>query len=300
MVVALLPRGYLFAAPREGCEWPVKAKLVGDRMAVYWFFGGPDATVEPAWRMAPAARSAELVESCRAINEHPLSSLPPESPVPPEEVRREWAEQRADPVFAAPPFRTPQYICYVRRTRLDEIFAQIDAETLAVGGEDALARLSFGHPDAGAEDPRAARATLSRLALAVRYLRKTTRIGDLPVIVESKGRLDCDWYSVALDAHATAWDPASPAVYLEGPVSGWTLVLSCTKSDFSGLNREGDTYIPTSTNRFLFEGRHALPLEGLVRLVSADSSTSTLMGSPLYLVVNPLRVDLGELSDVAL
>ncbi len=301
MVVAILPRGYLFAEPRQGSDWPVKAKLVADRMAIYWFFGGGDATVEPAWRMALAARPGQLAECCATINEHPSPSPPPEPPVPPGPVRREWAEQRAEPIAGPPPFRAPQYICYVRRARLDELFAQIDAETLAAPRpDDALTQLSFGHPDAGAEDPRAARATLSRLALVLRYLRKTVRIGDLGAIVESKGKLDCDWYSVTLDARATAWDPSSPAIYLEGPVGRWTLVLSCVKSEFSGLNREHDTYIPTSTNRFLFEGRLALPLEGLVRLVGADAATSTLSGSPLYLVVNPLRVDLGALGDVAL
>ncbi len=301
MVVAILPRGYLYAEPRQGSDWPVKAKVVGDRMAIYWFFGGGDVTVEPAWRMAIAARPDQLAERCAAINERSSPSPPPEPPVPPEPVRREWAAQRADPIAGAPPFRAPQYICYVRRTRLDEIFAQIDAETLAAPrADDALAHLSFGHPDAGEEDPRAARAMLSRLAFVLHYLRETARIGDLRTIVESRGKLDCDWYSVMLDAHATAWDPSSPAIYLEGAVGRWTLVLSCVKSGFSGLNRERNTYIPTSTNRFLFEGRLALPLEGLVRLVSADPATSTLSGSPLYLVVNPLRLDLGELGDVAL
>ena len=51
MVIAILPPGYAFDGP-EGCDWPTKAKIVGERLAIYWIFGGNE-TVEPAWRIAP-------------------------------------------------------------------------------------------------------------------------------------------------------------------------------------------------------------------------------------------------------
>ena len=39
MVMAILPPGYAFDGP-EGCDWPTKAKIVGERLAIYWIFGG--------------------------------------------------------------------------------------------------------------------------------------------------------------------------------------------------------------------------------------------------------------------
>ena len=50
MVVAILPNLHRFAGPVQGTGWPTKAKILTDRMAVYWLFraGG---TVEPCWRI---------------------------------------------------------------------------------------------------------------------------------------------------------------------------------------------------------------------------------------------------------
>jgi hypothetical protein len=89
-------------------------------------------------------------------------------------------------------------------------------------------------------------------------------------------------------------------MYLEGHVADYRLRLSCAKENFSGLGREGLEFIPTSTNRFLFEERVALPMQGLVRLASVEPRSKLLMGAPLYLVLNPLSVDLGEYNDVVL
>ena len=70
MVIAILPPGYAFDRPL-GCDWPIKAKIVGGHLAIYWIFMG-DETVEPAWRIAPIGDAALLVECAVTINHRPL------------------------------------------------------------------------------------------------------------------------------------------------------------------------------------------------------------------------------------
>jgi hypothetical protein len=220
------------------------------------------------------------------------------------------AASAAEPEFPAAPDRivlrgeaepVAQYICYVARDRLDSLFHQIDVETLSrPRGDRPLGRLPFGHPEAATQDPRTLRATVSRLTAVRDYLERTARIGDLAAIVASRGRLDHDCYVASASFEVSSWDPAQPNVYLEGPVGGYLLRLSCAKQNFSGLGREGGTFIPTSTNRFLFEDRVALPMQGLIWLAAAQQENKLLLGSPLYLVLNPLRRDLGEYNDVVL
>jgi hypothetical protein len=116
----------------------------------------------------------------------------------------------------------------------------------------------------------------------------------------ARDRLDHDWYLASSSFEVSGWDGSQPNVYLEGHAADYRLRLSCAKENFSGLGREGLEFIPTSTNRFLFEDRVALPMQGLVRLASVEPRSKLLMGAPLYLVLNPLSVDLGEYNDVVL
>ena len=81
-------------------------------------------------------------------------------------------------------------------------------------------------------------------------------------------------------------------------IEGFTLKLSCAKENFSGLYREGDRMIPTTTNRYLFEGSLALPMTGLIRLAGTDLERRLLFASPLYLILNPVDENLGEYNDV--
>ena len=94
MVIAILPPGYAFDGP-EGCDWPTKAKIVGERLAIYWIFGGNE-TVEPAWRIAPTDDVARLVECAATINHRPSPLELPEPPVPSTAELHEWAERRTD------------------------------------------------------------------------------------------------------------------------------------------------------------------------------------------------------------
>jgi hypothetical protein len=217
-----------------------------------------------------------------------------------------------EPVFPAAPDRivggesgegepAAQYICYVSRDRLDSLYHQVDLETLAnpTGGSP-IERLSFGNPVAATEDPRRARATVARLATVREHLDRTDQIGDLTAVLAGHGRLDRPWYVVSTRFRVARWRTESPSVRLDGRLGAYRLRLSCAKESFSGLGREPDGVIPTSTNRFLFEERVALPMQGLVRLADADPERKRLLGSPLYLVLNPLHVDLGEYNDVVL
>jgi TIR domain len=215
-----------------------------------------------------------------------------------------------EPEFPASPDRivlggagesVAQYICYVARDRLDSLYHQIDLQTLASPRSDhPLGRLSLGHPEAATEDPRSLRATVSRLLAVRQYLDRNALIGDLVAILAARGQLMHEWYVASASFQASGWDPALSGVYLEGSVGSYVLRLSCAKEYFSGLGREGGTFIPTSTNRFLFEDRVALPMQGLVRVAVEDRERGLLLGSPLYLILNPLRVDLGDYNDVVL
>jgi hypothetical protein len=195
----------------------------------------------------------------------------------------------------------PPYVCYLAKERLDTLFAQVDEQTLAARpGARVVEPLPFGSPAASRTDTRRSRGAVGRLATVCAHLDRVARIGDLNAVVAARERLDFDWYTVEFDASVPSWSPQAPAVDLQGTVSGFRLLLSCAKSDFSGLARENGTYIPTSTNRFLFEGEVALPMAGLIRIAHVDVATRTIRATPLFLVLNPLGVDLGEMSDVAL
>jgi len=102
MLIAIPPLKYALTV-EEGSDWPTKAKMAGDRMAVYWIFSGPDDTVEPTWKLSHADEVATLVNCCAAINQRPSPPSPPEPTVPGDSQRREWAEQQAQPVEGPPP-----------------------------------------------------------------------------------------------------------------------------------------------------------------------------------------------------
>jgi hypothetical protein len=228
----------------------------------------------------------EVVEILQASSERDtVESVPfesrPESP----------AEKLV--VKDGPPRRT-EYICYLARERLASLFAQVDSDTFEssdyLRGTRSL--LSLGEADVTPQKERRRRAAVSQLVVVLEYLERTARIGDLESIVSERGRLDYDWYFVSTNFSAGPWNQKEALVYLTGQVRDYELVLSCSKSNFSGLQREGSIYTPTSTNAFLFTGEAELSMQGLVRLAAADRQKRVLRGSALYLV---LGTDLGDL-----
>jgi hypothetical protein len=106
MLVAILPKLHKFAGPCDGTEWPTKAKIVGDRMAVYWLFQKrcyPSGTVEPRWTVKKVDDVADIIASCAEINRRPSPAQGPEEPaVPPDRELREWVKQRAEPEEGKP------------------------------------------------------------------------------------------------------------------------------------------------------------------------------------------------------
>lgn len=99
MVIAILPPGYALAEP-TACGGPTRAKITGERLAVYWTFTGGE-TVEPAWMIVPVDGVGPLVECAAAINKTPLPSLA-EPPVPSTAQLIEWADRRGEPVEGRP------------------------------------------------------------------------------------------------------------------------------------------------------------------------------------------------------
>jgi hypothetical protein len=197
--------------------------------------------------------------------------------------------------------RAPRYLCYLARERLQELFEQLDDRVLMHHEPNgALGELSLGPPRGAAADAQRARGTVRRLAIVGEELRRAGRIADLNAIVRDRGRLASEWYEVEGEFCVPSWEASAPAVDLVTSLGELTLQLSCAKRNFTGLSLEAGEYIPTSTSRFLFEGDVALPMRGVVRLAGIDAGRRTLRGAPLYMVLNPLAFDLGELADVGL
>lgn len=207
-----------------------------------------------------------------------------------------------------------RYICYISKERLDSLFDQafegivdeIIVDNLwekTKGGNFGIlqfikAGLSYGRREATSTQTRKRRTAVSRLSSVLEYLEREEKIGDLVSLISQRGVLDCDWYSVTADFSVPKWERESQAVYLVANIHSYQLKLSCTKADFSGIHKEGEDDSPTSTNRFLFEGKVALPMSGLIRLDSVNKKQRLILGAPLYLMLNPLNVDLGEFNEV--
>jgi hypothetical protein len=102
MLIAILPPKHLFVGP-ELSDWPSKAKIVGERLAIYWIFSGRSGTVEPRWRIAAVEDVGKLIECVTEINRRPSPPLGPEPPIPSAAERREWAMNRPQPVDGPPP-----------------------------------------------------------------------------------------------------------------------------------------------------------------------------------------------------
>lgn len=94
-----------------------------------------------------------------------------------------------------------------------------------------------------------------------------------------------DWYLFQGKLTGKDWERGSVQVILTGSFKGWEVRLSCRAPDFSGLYKEGEDYIPTSTNYFLFEGEISLSMIGLVRVAHVSRNERILRGSPLFLIL---------------
>jgi hypothetical protein len=184
------------------------------------------------------------------------------------------------------------YIFYLARERLASLFAQVDADSLKACLDHQTTLLPLGQAGVvqGAEGKR--RAATQQLFVVLKWLHSRSRIGDLARVAQSGGRLDYDWYFIDNFFSAQKWDPHAALVVLEAQLAGYQLLLSCSKESFVGLQREGQVFVPTSTNAYLFDGTAELPLQGLVRLAAVDRKAKILRGSALYLV---LGSDLGHL-----
>jgi hypothetical protein len=101
MIIVILAPGYAFAEPLPGTDWPIKAKLVGDRMAVYWIYEGNSA--EPAWRMSPVEDMDELRHLCTAISDRGMIPLLLEPPLPSADALHRWMKEREAPIEGPPP-----------------------------------------------------------------------------------------------------------------------------------------------------------------------------------------------------
>lgn len=212
-----------------------------------------------------------------------------------------------------------RYLCYISKERVDSLFESafdgiVDGTTETAGAEKQLggevglssliawlkAGLTFGYKSSNTSQSTKRKSAISRLEAVISFIDKTGSVCDLEEIIAERGQLTCDWYTVSTALRVASWTPDSSRVELIGRVKDFQLRLSCGTANFSGLFKEGDKYIPTSTNRFLFEGAAALPMTGLVILSSVDKKARVILATPLYLVLNPLNEDLGEFEDVAI
>jgi len=207
-----------------------------------------------------------------------------------------------------------RYICYISKDRVDSLY-EVAFDELVVGTTESSTReksrrggfgvlqilkagISFGRKEATSAEKRKRVTAVSRLKNVVEYLKRETTIGDLASLIEKKGKLDCEWYTITAEFSIPEWQRESTEVDLVADVHGYQLRLLCSKANFSGLHKEGEKYIASSTNRPLFEGKVKLPMSGLIRLAGAKKEERMIIRAPLYLVLNPLNVDLGELDGV--
>lgn len=194
----------------------------------------------------------------------------------------------------------PRYICYISKNRVDSLFAQIDDDTLTNSPRQDFANLTFGDPSTPWLEPRKRNLAVSRLAMVIDHIEKSSEIGDLNKIIKFKQRFTSSWCAVFATFLSEGWDSRSPSVYLTGTIDDFTVRLSCDLSNFSSVHRDGNIYIPTSTSRFVFEGRIPIPLQGVIVIVSVDISAKVINAVPLYLALTAVDVDLGEPSHVAI
>lgn len=212
-----------------------------------------------------------------------------------------------------------RYICYLSKQRVDELFETafdhvVDTadvtkgEETTVGAEVGLsavlawlkAGLKFGQKESTAAVAKARVTAVSRLTDVLRYIERSARTADLnESLVSGKPLPQADWYSFHAELTVKAWQSGAPAVELFGYVGDWEIRLSCRTRDFSGIYEEAGQLIPTSTNYYLFNGEVALPMGGLIRLISNSPKEKLMRGSALFLVLNPLEVDLGGKVNVA-
>ncbi len=209
-----------------------------------------------------------------------------------------------------------RYICYLSRDRVDSLFESafdglVDGVKRTTTGEGSASLevglsqmlmwiksgLTFGGKLSREVETQRRITAVSRLDHVIAYVEREGTAAPLVQAIASK-RISADWHEINTELHVPAWDPESDVVDMKGDVAGYELVLSCNKAHFSGLYSEGGRLIPTSTNRFLFEGNVALPMNGLVKVIDVDVGAQRIFGAPLYLVLNPFQIDLGEFNDV--
>ncbi len=191
-----------------------------------------------------------------------------------------------------PKAQQARYILYVARERVATLYLQVSPEILESPGLDGSPLLSYREPGAVATDELARSRAVRQLFTVLEQLEQTARIGQLESLIETRGRLDCDWYEIRARFTAGPWDPTSPVVQLTAMVGDYRLSLPCSKSNLAGVNREGSVFVPSSVSHALLDGATGVPLTGLVRLAAIDRATRTLRGSALYLVLDPLNEDL--------
>lgn len=212
-----------------------------------------------------------------------------------------------------------RYLCYISKERVDSLFEVafdhvVDSVEVKKTSEDNVgvglsisavldlfkAGLKFGHKDSNSSVATGRVTAVNRLTDVVKYLEAHDLTSDLSWALAEDSPLTKHWYLFSSELTVRNWEGESAAIELAGHLEGWELRLACRTRDFSGLYEEAGKLIPTSTNYYLFRGEISLPMSGLVRIVSKSKSEKVVRAAPLFLVLNPLNVDLGAHADVAL
>ncbi|MBE9479153.1 MAG: hypothetical protein IMY80_04235 [Chloroflexi bacterium] len=210
-----------------------------------------------------------------------------------------------------------QYFIYISKERVDELFETafdhvIDGIEVSKSKSDKSdgnagltiagifkTSLSFGRADSESSQSKARITAVSRLKDVVDAISKTQTVLPLADAINESDVAPADWYLFQGSLTGKNWERGSVQVILTGSIAGWEIRLSCRAPDFSGLYKEGEDYIPTSTNYFLFEGEISLSMIGLVRIAHISREKHILRGSPLFLILQSEK-DAAEASkDVA-
>lgn len=185
---------------------------------------------------------------------------------------------------SSPPPITPQYYCYVSKSKVDQLASelpQVLASDQAIVGKDQEAslvhsvRLPYGRPDMFQKDFATKKEYSEKLANILQSL-----IGSIKEFDWQESN-DHSFFHFIGDFLVSSVDEAHQVASLTSSAPNRKLVLDCSLSNFSHLTIQGEKMAFQSTNYGFFVRGDTVNFETVFMLTSIRGVS--FIGSPLYL-----------------